>query len=164
MRIQVQMIKDNKKDLSETLISSVIKACRDDDFEPLKSFDHEDDKLTLSFILNVIDGIRETPGRIMIITSNFYEKLDKALIRPGRIDICLQMKLASREIIHCMFNHFYKYNHDTIDFLKVIDSCGYKYENIPNYMLSQAEIVQCFHDDPKRFIENVVNRNNKISI
>ena len=30
----------------------------------------KDDKITLSFILNIIDGIRETPGRILIITSN----------------------------------------------------------------------------------------------
>lgn len=145
-----------KKNYSEAFITSVIKACKDDDFEPLKSFDNDDDKLTLSFILNIIDGIRETPGRILIITSNFYEKLDKALIRPGRIDICLQMKLASREIIHNMFNHFYTYTDKTIDFMKVVDSCGYKYEDIPNYILSQAEIVQCFDNDPKRFIENIM--------
>ena len=38
------------------------------------------DKITLSYLLNIIDGIRETPGRILIITSNHYEKLDNALI------------------------------------------------------------------------------------
>ena len=50
----------------------------------------KDDKITLSFILNIIDGIRETPGRILIITSNNYNCLDPALIRPGRIDINLE--------------------------------------------------------------------------
>jgi hypothetical protein len=55
----------------------------------------QNDKITLSFILNIIDGIRETPGRILVITSNHYDKIDKALIRPGRIDMTLEMKNAS---------------------------------------------------------------------
>lgn len=52
---------------------------------------NNDDPLTLSHILNVIDGPLETPGRILIITSNHPEKLDKALIRDGRMDVKLEM-------------------------------------------------------------------------
>lgn len=44
-------------------------------------------RLTLSVLLNVLDGVLETPGRIVIMTTNHPEKLDKALIRPGRIDL-----------------------------------------------------------------------------
>jgi len=65
------------------------------------------DKITLSFILNVIDGIRETPGRIMIITSNHYDKIDKALVRPGRIDMTLEMKNASIQVIEQVIRHYY---------------------------------------------------------
>ena len=65
------------------------------------------DKITLSFILNVIDGIRETPGRIMIITSNHYDKIDKALVRPGRIDMTLEMKNASITVIEQVIQHYY---------------------------------------------------------
>jgi ATPase family associated with various cellular activities (AAA) len=43
-------------------------------------------KLNLSILLNVLDGVLETPGRILIMTTNHPEKLDKALIRPGRMD------------------------------------------------------------------------------
>lgn len=68
----------------------------------------DNDDLTLSFILNVIDGIRETPGRIMIVTSNHYDKLDKAFTRPGRIDVSLKMKNASVEIIEEIVEHYYK--------------------------------------------------------
>ena len=68
----------------------------------------DNDELTLSFILNVIDGIRETPGRIMIVTSNHYDKLDKAFTRPGRIDVSLEMKNASVEIIEEIVDHYYK--------------------------------------------------------
>ena len=67
---------------------------------------HED-TITLDDILNLWDGIRETPGRILVISSNFYDKLDSAIRRPGRIDITLGMTNASHEIIREMFMHFY---------------------------------------------------------
>jgi ATP-dependent Zn protease len=63
--------------------------------------------ITLSFILNLLDGILETPGRILVITSNYPEKLDKALIRPGRIDIKIQFDNATRELIKEMIENFY---------------------------------------------------------
>ena len=68
----------------------------------------DNDDLTLSFILNVIDGIRETPGRIMIVTSNHFDKLDKAFTRPGRIDVSLEMKNATVDTIEEIVYHYYK--------------------------------------------------------
>ena len=124
-----------------------------------------DDKLTLSFILNIIDGIRETPGRIIIITSNHYKKLDEALVRPGRIDICLQMEKANIEIIKQMFDHFYSYNKWYIeegnkkpDFYDTISLSRYNISDIIDRHLSQAEIVQCYSDSPIKFIENIIER------
>ena len=61
----------------------------------------------LSFILNIIDGLRETPGRILVITSNDYNSLDSALTRPGRIDLTLEMKNASVDVIKQMYLHYY---------------------------------------------------------
>jgi ATP-dependent 26S proteasome regulatory subunit len=40
------------------------------------------DKLNLSGLLNVLDGVVDTPGRIVIMTSNHPELLDPALFRP----------------------------------------------------------------------------------
>jgi hypothetical protein len=56
-------------------------------------------KLTLSFLLNVLDGVLETPGRIVILTSNHPEKLDKALVRPGRIDLKVHFQRCTKEDI-----------------------------------------------------------------
>ena len=43
-------------------------------------------------LLNVLDGIVDTPGRIVIMTTNLPEALDAALIRPGRIgEACLRL-------------------------------------------------------------------------
>lgn len=44
------------------------------------------DKLDLAGLLNVLDGIVDCPNRILVMTTNHPEKLDAALIRPGRID------------------------------------------------------------------------------
>lgn len=65
------------------------------------------EELNLSFMLNILDGILETPGRILIVTSNHPEKLDKAFIRPGRIDVNLEVGYCDEEMIIEMFSYFY---------------------------------------------------------
>ncbi len=65
------------------------------------------ESLTLSFLLNLLDGVLETPGRILVITSNYPERIDKALIRPGRIDVKVEFKRADRPFIMDMMSHFY---------------------------------------------------------
>lgn len=66
-----------------------------------------EEPITLDDILNLWDGLHETPGRIIAISSNHYNTLDPALIRPGRIDITLEMKLVVRESLREMFFHFF---------------------------------------------------------
>lgn len=75
----------------------------------------EGDAVTLSFLLNLLDGVLETPGRILIITSNFPEKLDKALVRPGRIDVTIEFKNTDRVFILDMMNKFYSANYELDD-------------------------------------------------
>lgn len=62
-------------------------------------------KISLSAMLNILDGVRENDGRITVITSNRYESLDSALTRPGRIDIHLDMQNACKEIINEIYEH-----------------------------------------------------------
>lgn len=56
----------------------------------------ESQKLNLSILLNILDGVLEQPGRILIMTSNHPEKLDKALVRPGRIDVIVKFDYCKR--------------------------------------------------------------------
>ena len=67
----------------------------------------DDQPITLDDILNLWDGILETPGRILIISSNHYNKLDSALTRPGRIDITHQFTNASYNTISEMYFHLF---------------------------------------------------------
>ena len=57
-----------------------------------------------SDVLNAIDGICSAHGRILITTTNHIEKLDSALIRPGRIDLKVELGYVNVEI----FNQFSK--------------------------------------------------------
>jgi len=67
----------------------------------------------LSFLLNLLDGVIESPGRILVMTTNHLEKLDPALIRPGRIDIKIEFQKCSREIMIQILEHFYKVNRES---------------------------------------------------
>lgn len=105
---------DNEDLNTKEIISAVVKGMKkndngDSDNEDLfcKIEKKKDDKINLAFLLNLIDGIRETPGRIIIITSNYYNKLDAALKRPGRIDITLNMKNASHKTLYDIYQHYY---------------------------------------------------------
>jgi hypothetical protein len=67
----------------------------------------EQEQLDLSFLLNLLDGTLEASGRILIVTTNFPERLDRALIRPGRIDMILPFKKCNRAILQEMASAFY---------------------------------------------------------
>lgn len=74
--------------------SHVTNVGRTDLVSKKKNNEHSQE-VTLSFLLNLIDGVLETPGRILIMTTNHAERLDRALIRPGRIDVQIEFTKAS---------------------------------------------------------------------
>src|SRR6185437_4295103 len=51
--------------------------------------------VTLSGLLNVLDGFAAPTGVLFVMTTNHIEKLDPALLRPGRIDYKLYLGKAS---------------------------------------------------------------------
>lgn len=67
----------------------------------------KDEQITLSFLLNLFDGVLETPGRITFMTTNFVDKLDKAFTRPGRIDVISKFGFAKTEQLIEIVEHRY---------------------------------------------------------
>ena len=63
--------------------------------------------VTLSGLLNVLDGIHSKEGHVTIMTSNSPDSLDPALVRPGRIDRKVLFGYASREVIGKLFVHIF---------------------------------------------------------
>lgn len=64
-------------------------------------------RLSLSGLLNILDGVASQEGRILIMTTNHLEKLDKALIRPGRVDMTVKFGLADTEMTAAIFSAIY---------------------------------------------------------
>lgn len=62
--------------------------------------------VTLSGLLNAIDGIAAPEGRILFLTSNHPERLDRALIRPGRVDMQVTLDHAGPAEIEAMVARF----------------------------------------------------------
>jgi DNA polymerase III delta prime subunit len=65
------------------------------------------DSLDLATLLNVLDGVRETPGRIIILSTNYPERLDEALLRPGRFDMMIEFEKHSRTVLKQHIKKYY---------------------------------------------------------
>ncbi|KAF3763130.1 P-loop containing nucleoside triphosphate hydrolase protein, partial [Cryphonectria parasitica EP155] len=64
--------------------------------------------LTLAGLLNLLDGVAAVEGRVVVMTSNCIDKLDPALIRPGRIDKVISFCLATDAQAAAIFRRLYK--------------------------------------------------------
>jgi len=92
--------------------------------------EEEENPIDLSFLLNLLDGTLESSGRIIAISTNFPERIDSALIRPGRIDMIIEFKKCSVKILREMLESFYD---------RVLDE---DFSEEINYKWSPAEINQ----------------------
>lgn len=64
-------------------------------------------RLSFSGLLNALDGVAAGEGRVLFATTNHLERLDPALVRPGRIDRKEEVGYATRDQIRQMFVRFY---------------------------------------------------------
>lgn len=68
---------------------------------------HLKDEVSISQVLNCIDGICAPHNTVFIFTTNHIEELDPALIRPGRMDIRLEIKPICYETLNKFTRRFY---------------------------------------------------------
>ena len=128
----VPVVVNNNNSVSNSNNSNVIDLGKI--LESSKGFD-------LSCFLNVLDGLIELHGVMIIITTNHPDKLDKALIRPGRIDFIHEFKKANKNIIIAMLKLKYNKTDEEIYLIKNI-------KNIKDYVLSPAHIQSiCFKNN-----------------
>uniref|UniRef100_A0A9L0JES2 Mitochondrial chaperone BCS1 n=1 Tax=Equus asinus TaxID=9793 RepID=A0A9L0JES2_EQUAS len=64
-------------------------------------------RLTFSGLLNALDGVASTEARIVFMTTNHVDRLDPALIRPGRVDLKEYVGYCSHWQLTQMFQRFY---------------------------------------------------------
>lgn len=75
--------------------------------------------ITLSGLLNAIDGLTAREGRIMFITSNHPDGLDPALVRPGRVDRREHVGKLDRAEALAMFSA-YRPDASELDFQRLV--------------------------------------------
>ena len=63
--------------------------------------------VTFSGLLNALDGVAAGEERIAFLTTNHIDRLDPALIRPGRVDMTLRIGEATRFQASQMWDRFY---------------------------------------------------------
>ena len=107
--------------------------------------------ISLSFILNLFEGLLEMDGRIIIMTTNHIDSIDPALIRPGRIDEKICFELLDSENINNMLKFYIP---------------EWKPINLDKLVLSQAEIMNIIimnEDNIRKIKSSLVKLSNKSS-
>ncbi|KAM9977713.1 hypothetical protein ACTFIR_011585 [Dictyostelium discoideum] len=140
-------IMNMSKGIHDGNIHSIIQKCNKDTILVLEDIDAVfvkrknnsaagNDVLTFSGLLNAIDGLASSDGRILMMTTNHLERLSPALIRPGRIDLKVKFDYASNHQIELMFKRFFdqKYHY-------LIDSIN---SNLKNHQISTAQLQGWF--------------------
>jgi len=100
--------------------------CLLDDINRSEESKDKEVKISLSCILNILDGIYTPNDVIFIITTNNLEKIDEAIKRKGRTDVLLEIKKPNTLFINELKNKF------NIETDKEIDNISQLYEEIIN--------------------------------
>ena len=102
----------NTKDANYTENANTEQKKKNDlEFSILKQITKKSNELSnnnLSYLRNIFDGLHECSGRIIIMTTNKPKFLDEALIRPGRIDIKIELGNISKKDVYKTLQNFWK--------------------------------------------------------
>jgi len=122
-------------------------------FKAPASWKAKKDELNLTGLLNVLDGVVDTPGRMLVMTSNHPEILDPALIRPGRIDKKLLLGHLRYEDLVCMMEHYFQaeLGEDEVERLRVAVDAS------PSLKLTPAQVEQmaCEFEEVEDMIKEI---------
>lgn len=73
----------------------------------------EDGKgVTLSGLLNILDGAMAQEGSLVFMTTNHPERLDPAIMRPGRCDLITALGLADQFQLETIYLRFFPGDHE----------------------------------------------------
>lgn len=75
--------------------------------------DDSDDRLDLAYILTKLDGIESNEGRLLIATTNHQDKIDRALLRPGRFDLKLSLTNCTPIMTRDILSHYFTLPNDS---------------------------------------------------
>jgi len=101
-------------------------------FVDRKANDSMKNHITMNGILNCLDGFNNPEGLIVIMTTNFPDKLDEALMRSGRIDLDIELSHLDKYQARNMFLSFFN-NEEQFEMM---------WSNIQKYSVEPATLIQ----------------------
>lgn len=93
-----------------------------------------DAPINLAYLLQKLDGLESAEDRLIIATTNHPDKINKALLRPGRFDLKLCLGLCTSKMLIDILTHYYKSN--TLATINKIKQCS-----IPENKISPLELI-----------------------
>ena len=118
--------------------------------------------ITLSGLLNAIDGNASQEGRLLILTSNNPDALDDALVRPGRVDKKVYFgnmnKSAGKSIFMRLIGRS-ALPHDAVFSMAYIEQCAAEFaEKVPAHTFTPAQVqnfLQGCRGDPIKALADI---------
>lgn len=113
--------------------------------------------ITLTGILNALDGPIAHTGHLVFFTANDLNNLDSSLIRPGRIDNVQYIPLASTNQIINMFTHIYGNSYLSDKYSKLIENNKYPMCIIQNHLIQCRNSPQLAIDTINMYLNAINN-------
>ena len=70
--------------------------------------------LNIGYLLQKLDGLESTEGRVIVATTNNPDKINPALLRPGRFDLKLCLSNCTKEMYCDILENYYKEEKDVV--------------------------------------------------
>jgi len=111
-------------------------------------------RVTLSGLLNCLDGVASTEGRVVFMTTNYPDRLDPALVRPGRVDVRELIDYCTRHQLELMFSRFYPQREDRQLLAGLFSQAAAEFKQPISAAMVQGLLLRYKHD-PQQVIDNV---------
>jgi len=123
------------------------------DRKPTREINH----ITFSGFLNALDGVSAGEERMVFMTTNHYDHLDAALVRPGRVDMIQLLEAASYHQIYYMFLAFYPGEEEKArSFAESVSGRDISMAELQGYFMIHKHSVADAFDDAQLFAQHVV--------
>ncbi|KAJ2850230.1 Complex III assembly protein translocase and chaperone [Coemansia brasiliensis] len=109
---------------------------------------YQQSMVTFSGLLNALDGVASSDERIIFMTTNHIERLDPALIRPGRVDVKVYLGNATPYQIRRMFTRFYGDEHAMLAdaFVQALAGHSVSTAQLQGHFIAHKKAPQCAID------------------
>ena len=111
-----------------------------------KNLDSQRNNITMQGLLNCMDGFNNQEGMILILTTNYPEKLDDAIKRSGRIDYNLELTYCNYDQAKDIYNSFF--NDKNFNLI---------WNKIKNYDIPPCDLINFFFFNRKNNIVECID-------